>query len=192
MAGQALEDLLTWSRRFREADLPFMIVGAYAVAAHGLPRSTNDLDYVIHAPFETRASVRELLERHGVADVHERVDPQWGKRLAGTLPSGMVIEVFFTPAHPVHDREYGRRVLVEMHGEPLPFLSAEDLVLRKLVNTRLRRGSDYDDVVSVLATQGALVDLDYLRAHAGFYRVGEVLERAIKEAAAAEPDAPPR
>lgn len=87
-----------------------------------------------------------------------------------------------TFTNPVHDREFDRRVGVVIRGEDLPFLSAEDLVLRKLVNVRLRRGSDYDDVVSVLATQGGAIDLAYLRAHAGFYRVGELLERAVKEA----------
>lgn len=187
MAQEALDDLVTWSRRFREAGLPFMIVGAYAVAAHGLPRSTNDLDFVIHAPFEQRGLVADLLKRHAVADVHERIDPQWGKRLAGTLPSGLVLEIFFTPASQVHDREFDRRVFVPIRGEDLPFLSAEDLVLRKLVNMRLRRGSDYDDVVSVLATQGAGIDISYLRAHAGFYRVVDILERAVKDASAVEP-----
>lgn len=140
MAGQALDDLLTWAQRFREADLPFMIVGAYAVAVHGLPRSTNDLDFVVHMPFEKRGSVAELLERHQV-NVHERLDPQWGKRLAGSLPSGLMIAIFFTPPNPLHDREFERRVVVPVRGQDLPFLSAEDLVLRKLVNLRLRRGT---------------------------------------------------
>lgn len=188
MAGHALDDLLTWARLFREQGLPFMIVGAYAVSVHGLPRSTNDLDFVVHLPYAKREAVAGLMRREGVAEIHERVDPQWGKRLAGTLPSGLVLEVFFTPSTPVHDREYERRVHIRVRAEDVPFLSAEDLVLRKLVNVRIRRGSDYDDVVSVLATQGSAIDLTYLRAHAGFYRVGELLERAIKEAQSVEPE----
>jgi hypothetical protein len=187
MAEHALDDLVTWARRFRDANLPFMIVGAYAVAAHGLPRSTNDLDFVVHTPFDQRHKVIDLLQQSAVGEIHDRVDPQWGKRVAGRLPSGLTIEVFFTPPNPVHDREFARRVNVPIRGEDLPFLSPEDLVLRKLVNVRLRRGSDFDDAVGVIATQGAGLDLGYLRGHAGFYRVGELLERAIKEAQAAEP-----
>lgn len=187
MATEALDELVAWARRFREEDLPFMFVGAYAVAVHGLPRSTNDIDVVIHAPFAERQRVAELLARHSVGEVHERIDPQWGKRLAGRLGSGLILEIFFTPANPVHDREYARRVSVPVGDEAVPFLSAEDLVLRKLVNTRLRRGSDYDDVVGIVATQGPALDLAYLRAHAGFYRVGELLERALKEAESVDP-----
>ncbi|HLE95881.1 MAG TPA: hypothetical protein VI997_00790 [Candidatus Thermoplasmatota archaeon] len=187
MATNSLDELLTWARRFREEDVPFMVVGASAVAIHGLPRSSDDIDIVIHTPFEQRARVADLLRRHALANVHERIDPQWGKRLAGDLPSEMTLELFFTPPNPVHDREFARRVFVSVRGEEVPFISAEDLVLRKLVNMRLRHGLDYDDVVGVIATQGRALDLEYLRAHAGFYRVGEILERAIKEAAGAEP-----
>lgn len=163
-----------------------MLVGAYAVAAHGFPRASGDIDFVVHLPFSEHGRVREILERERLADIHERVDELWGKRLAADLPSGLTLEVFFTPVNPVHDREYARRVMVQLHGEQIPVLSPEDLVLRKLVNIRLRRGLDYDDAVGVLARQGSRLDLAYLRAHAGFYRVQEHLERAIKDAAAAE------
>lgn len=165
-----------------------MLVGAYAVAAHGFARTTGDIDFVVHLPFEERERVRTLLEEGGATNLHERVDPQWGKRVAGDLSSGLTIEVFLTPPSAVHDREFDRRVTVELAGEPTPVLSAEDLILRKLVNIRLRRGLDFDDAIGVLARQGSRIDLAYLRAHAGFYRVGEFLERAIKEAAAIDPD----
>lgn len=167
-----------------------MLVGAYAVAAHGFPRSTGDIDFVVHLPFEERAKVRTVLDRSGVANIHERIDPQWGKRLAADLSDGLTLEIFLTPANPVYDREYQRRVQVDLAGETVPVISPEDLVLRKLVNVRLRRGLDFDDAIGVLARQGPRIDLAYLRAHAGFHRVGELLERALKDAAAAEPEGP--
>ena len=190
MAADTLDEVVSWARRFREADLPFMLVGAYAVAAHGFPRASGDIDLVVHLPFEQRGRVRALLEQEGLANVHERIDAAWGKRLAADLPSGLTLEVFFTPANPVHDREYARRVVVDLRGERIPVLSPEDLVLRKLVNIRLRRGLDYDDAVGVLVRQGPRMDLAYLRAHAEFYRVSEHLERALKDAAATEPEEP--
>ena len=164
-----------------------MVVGAYAVAAHGLARASSDIDFVVHLPFEQRDRVRAILEREGLANIHERTDPLWGRRLAADLPSGITLEFFFTPPGPVHDREYDRRVTVLLRGEEMPVLSPEDLIIRKLVNIRLRRGLDYDDVVGIIARQGDRLDLGYVRAHAGFYRVEAHLDRAIKDAAAAEP-----
>ena len=163
-----------------------MVVGAWAVAVHGLARTSGDIDLVVHLPFDTRARVVDVLRQHGIVAVEERVDPQWGKRIAADLPSGLTLEVFFTPHSVVHDREFERRTTIKVQGEAIPFTSAEDLVLRKLVNIRLRRGQDYDDAVGVIARQGAALDLEYVRAHAGFYRVDELLDRAIADARAAE------
>ncbi len=76
-------------------------------------------------------------------------------------------------------------MLQDLDGARVPFLSPEDLVLRKLVNTRLRRGYDYDDAVSVLIVQADSFDHAYLRAHCALYRVCELFEKALAEADAA-------
>jgi len=75
-----------------------------------------------------------VLAEGGASNIHERLDPQWGKRVAADLPSGLTIEIFLTPRSPVHDREYERRMVVDLDGERTPIVSPEDLVLRKLVN----------------------------------------------------------
>lgn len=186
MAAQALDEVVTWARRFREANLPYMVVGAFAVSVHGLARTSSDIDFVVHLSFDEREKVARILRAHGLEEIEERVDPQWGKRLAADLPSGLVLEIFLTPRNAVHDREYDRRVPIEVRGEPVPFTSAEDLVLRKLVNTRIRRGLDYDDAVGIIATQGARLDLGYLRKHCAVHRVCDLLERAVAEAVDAE------
>jgi hypothetical protein len=181
MAGTPAGALIEIGRALRAADLPYMVVGAFAVMVHGLPRTTGDIDVVVHLPFSERARVVPVLDTLGMTDLEERRD-EFGQRLAGIIEPGLLVEVFFTPRTIVYDREYDRRVTQEFEGELIPFLSPEDLVLRKLVNTRLRRGPDYRDVVGILAVQGDAVDLAYLRAHAGFYRVGDLLERALAEA----------
>ena len=184
--------LLRHARLFREAGAPYMVVGAFAAMVHGHPRATSDIDFVIHLPFAERATIRELLQKAGHEEIEERTD-EFGQRLVTEEPSGLQLEIFFTPPRAPYDREFARRVEVTVRGEPVPFLGAEDLILRKLVNTRLRRGVDYDDVVAVLRVQRDTIDLAYLRAHASFYRVGELLERAIADAAAvADERAPPR
>ncbi|MEA3199087.1 MAG: hypothetical protein QOE90_515 [Thermoplasmata archaeon] len=183
MAASASEVLLSHAIALEEAKLPFMIVGAFAVMAHGLPRTSGDLDIVVHLPFEHRDRVRAILEKLGGTGIEERRD-EWGKRIVADTPSGLEVEVFFTPPNVVYDREYARRRAVPVTGRAIPFISPEDLVLRKLVNTRLRRGLDYDDAVGVLRVQGEAIDLAYLRAHCVLYRVCDLLERAIQDAAA--------
>lgn len=185
-----LQVLLKYAGLLEARGLPYMIVGAHAVMVHGFPRFTADLDVVVHMPVERSGEVRSVLEAAGCSRTEDRRD-EFGERVATITPEGPLLEVFFTPPNPVYDREYERRVGVLVGGRKVWFLSPEDLVLRKLVNSRLRRANDLDDAVSVVATQGAKLDLSYIRKHCGTYRVCEVFEQALRtaEAARREPGA---
>lgn len=155
-----------------------MVVGAWAVMAHGWPRSSGDVDLVVQLPFADRKPVVDLLARLGHTSLEERKD-EWGQRVVAQIADNLELEVFFTPPH---DEEYARRVVYEVEGEAVPFLSAEDLVVRKLVNTRLRHGIDFDDVIGILVTQRGRLDLNRVHEEARFYRVERALDRAIEAA----------
>lgn len=163
-------DLLTCVEAFQEADLPFMVVGALAVSAHGEPRTTEDIDIVFHLPFEDNDPVERVI--HDLTDqpLEERKD-EMGHRLVTFLPSGMMLEAFFTYGHPFYKEEYDRRVVIEVDGTPVPFISPEDLILRKLVNTKMRRGVDLQDAFAVAQVQGDDLDYAYLREHCAVHRV---------------------
>lgn len=182
--GGAIEALLEVVEAFRAADVTFMIVGGFAVMAHGRPRTTADIDVSVHLRFAERDRLRPLVEELGEGDIEERTDPQWGKRLVTTLPSGLDLEVFFTAGHPLYEREFERRVEVPLEGETIPFISPEDLVLRKLVNTKKRAGEDHDDAVSVAQVQGEDLDLAYLREHCAPHRVCDRVEELAELARA--------
>lgn len=171
----AAEVLLEVVQRLRETEFTFMVVGAFAVMAHGRPRTTADIDVSVNLPFRERDRLRGVLEELG-DEVEERTSPQWGKRLVTTHPSGLEIEVFFVSGHPFYRREFDRRVTRTVRGEEVPFISPEDLVLRKLVNHRKRRGEDWADAESVARVQGTDLDLAYLREHCGPQRVCGLVE----------------
>lgn len=176
-----IDDLLLESARILdEAGLTFMVVGAYAAAVHGEPRMTKDIDIVLQVPFEERDGVTALFRD----DIRweDKVDPIWGRRTMGYDPSEYKIELFYAPNHPLHDREFERRVFVEFEGRRLPFISPEDLILRKLVNTKHRRAQDYDDVLTVILAQGDDLDHAYIREHCGVHRVCKLFERALEDA----------
>lgn len=178
---QGLRIALRYARAFREAEIPYMIVGAWAVMVHGWPRSSSDIDLVVQLPFAERAPVEDVLRKLGHHQFEERRD-EWGHRLAVELENEMELEVFFTPPRPPYSEEYARRVVVDVEGEAVPFLSAEDLVLRKIMNTRLRRGHDFDDAVGVLHVQKGKIDIARLLERAAFYRVNGKLQQAIEAA----------
>lgn len=178
--------LLEIVERFEKTDLEFMVVGGFAVMFHGRPRTTADVDLSVHLDFEERDSIRPVLQELGDGEIEERVAPQWGKRLVTSHPSGLAIEVFFTAGHPLYEREFDRRVIETLRGQEVPVISPEDLVLRKLVNTRKRRGEDMEDARCIARVQGERLDLAYLREHCAPHRVCDLVEETAEEIRRAE------
>jgi hypothetical protein len=59
------EDFVDLLRCFVSEHVEFVIVGAHALAAHGLPRATGDLDVLVRPSAENAARVLEALRRFG-------------------------------------------------------------------------------------------------------------------------------
>ncbi|HET7620197.1 MAG TPA: hypothetical protein VFK20_16935 [Vicinamibacterales bacterium] len=60
------EDFVDLLRAFAAADVRFLIVGAYALALHGRPRATGDLDIWVEPSAENAARVMRALAAFGV------------------------------------------------------------------------------------------------------------------------------
>jgi hypothetical protein len=58
-------DFVDLLRAFADADVRFMIVGAYALAVHGRPRATGDLDIWIDATPQNAPRVMQALAAFG-------------------------------------------------------------------------------------------------------------------------------
>ena len=58
-------DFLDLLRAFTDADVRFLVVGAYALALHGRPRATGDLDVWVDASPANARKVMEALAQFG-------------------------------------------------------------------------------------------------------------------------------
>jgi hypothetical protein len=59
------QDFVDLLRAFIDADVRFLVVGAYALAVHGRPRATGDLDLWVDASRENAARVMRALGAFG-------------------------------------------------------------------------------------------------------------------------------
>ena len=59
------QDFLDLLRAFIDRNVRFLIVGAYALAVHGRPRATGDLDVWVDATPENASKVMLALEQFG-------------------------------------------------------------------------------------------------------------------------------
>jgi predicted nucleotidyltransferase len=170
---------------FEGLQSPYVVMGGIAVRFYGIPRATYDVDFTVAIE---RGRLPELYRR--VRDlgytVPEAYDAGWIDNVAG-MPlvkarlyiKGRGIDVDLFLAESRFQRALlARRRREELDGVPVWLVSAEDLILLKLLAERPR---DLADIGDILFTQGEL-DHPYLRQWANELGVLAELERALSQA----------
>lgn len=162
-----LEDLL---RRLvpilGRVQVPYMLTGSVASSAHGMPRSTRDLDIVI-AP--TRAQLQALMREFPSSDYY--ADEQQALQALVRRSQFNIIDhvtgwkVDFIIAE---DSDYGRTALsrrkaIDIAGNAVYVASAEDVLLAKLRWAKIS-GSErqLQDAAGIVSTQADNLDVAYV------------------------------
>ena len=169
---------------FDRLRLPYAIMGGIAVRAHGMPRPTFDVDFVLAVPREGLADLFAAIEEAGytVSDHYRRgwVDSVGGMPLfkVRLFLEGRGIDAdVFLMENDFQREVMSRRITEQIEGKPMQLITAEDLILFKLLAGRPR---DLLDVGDIVFMQGHL-DEAYMRRWAGRLGVTELLERALAE-----------
>ncbi|MBA3710008.1 MAG: hypothetical protein H0W83_14450 [Planctomycetes bacterium] len=121
----------------------FLVVGAYALAAHGYPRATGDIDIWIHATPDNAGRVRSSLVRFGAPDA--------GITVEDLLRTDTVIQLGIEPSRidlltgidgVLFSDAWPHRVVVDVDGLSVPVLGKADLLTNKLAAHRDKDLSD--------------------------------------------------
>lgn len=158
--------------------IPYMIIGAMAVAMWGQPRATADVDFTVLTDPEGLESLGAEAERQGFV-----IDRQWlewnplQREFQMRLTSGEVLIDVSRPRDRHDEAALDRRRALEVEGRTLWFVSAEDLIIMKLKAGRPR---DFEDVVSVLSRQRDKLDILYMEDWAWRLRVYDELSYVLR------------
>lgn len=146
-----------------EANLPFLVIGGYAVMAHGFIRSTEDLDLLVRG--SERGRWQELLEKSEMPLHHDGGTflqfkaPPWGK-----LPVDLML---------VADDVFGRMQLkaerTTFEGIEVGVVSLIQLIALKChailnADKKLRVLKDMDDLIHLFQLNGLDLHDSELRA----------------------------
>jgi len=129
------------------AGAEFLIVGAHALAAHGRPRATGDLDLWIRATPENARRVWRALLAFGAPLDELRLEDLSTAEVVfqiGVVPARIDILTSLTGLE--FDQAWPRRHAIEVDGLTLPFLSREDLIRNKTALNRPRDRADIADL----------------------------------------------
>lgn len=126
-----------------DENVEFMLVGAYALAAHGLPRATGDLDIWIRRSDENAQRVWRALERFKAPRSHLAVDDLKTPDLVfqiGVAPRR--IDILTSIDGVEFDDAWPRRQMIEAAGQTLPVIGKADLLVNKKATGRPRDLAD--------------------------------------------------
>src|SRR5262245_48419190 len=144
----------------RIAGASYALIGGFAVAYHGLPRPTRDIDLLLSV---SRIQLPGLLERfseQGFTFQLEEVIRELGKdHLSAIRYQGVRVDLL-EAVIPLFQRTVANAREVEIRGRPVRVASAEELIALKMVAAR---EDDLRDVRGILATQGPHLDLESVR-----------------------------
>jgi hypothetical protein len=124
------------------AGVRYLLVGAHAIAAHGIPRATRDIDFWIDPEAENAKRVWEALLRFGAPlgalGISERDVRTPGTVLQfGVMPNRIDLMTSISGVDRFADA-WERRVMTELGDAAVPVLSLEDLRATKRASGRKR------------------------------------------------------
>jgi hypothetical protein len=168
----------------RRAGVECAVMGGFAVRHWAIPRPTYDVDFAVALEGEALTKLLQTLDREGfIVDRHFTTgftDKLAGMRKVnvGCFESGTIWRIdIFLATTPFVRSAFDRRVPTEIDGMHLSVVSAEDLLLFKLLADR---NKDRMDIEDMLAVCGAL-DTAYLRKWADHLAISDRLERVLRE-----------
>ena len=143
-----------------EAGIRHAIGGALAFGFYASPRGTVDVDMNIFVAADRPHEALDVLAAGGVAIDREQAVEAIGSRGDLFVEHGGCRLDFFFNSIPLHASASERARTVELLGTPVPVLSAEDLVVLKLL---FNRHKDIVDIEAIVESSGDKLDVAYVR-----------------------------
>ena len=166
-------------RALDQARIPYMIIGGQAVLLYGEPRLTRDIDITvgIAAELDSIKAVLTLARKLGLRPLAP--DPIAFAQKTMTLPalepkSGIRLDLIFSDSA-FEQQALKRRKSKIIKGQKVRFVSAEDLIILKIVAGRprdledargillKRKNLDFAHILGWLGKLGRALDADYLK-----------------------------
>jgi len=126
-----------------ERKVKFLLVGAYAMAVHGYPRSTMDIDLLVMPDSENALLTMQALEDFGAAVGDLSADDLQKEGLIfqiGVVPCR--IDILTSIDGLKFEDAFARSPMIDVEGIPIHVLSIPDLIINKRATGRTKDLAD--------------------------------------------------
>jgi hypothetical protein len=128
-----------------DGGVEFLVVGAYALAFHGAPRASGDIDLFVRPSPENAARTHAALARFGAPLESGGVTPSDFARPGIVYQIGLPprrVDIMTAISGLTFDEVWASRVTAEIAGRPVSFIGRAALLRNKEATGRLKDAAD--------------------------------------------------
>jgi hypothetical protein len=149
-----------------QAQIPYFVTGSFASSAHGVPRSTNDIDVVIApTPEQLHVLLGQFPSESFAKDEDDAFNALEHHSSFQVIDYATMWKVDFMihQRTPFDHSRFARRQFVDIAGVRLETASAEDILITKLWWAKLGESErQLNDAVGILKVQAKNLDREYV------------------------------
>jgi hypothetical protein len=169
-----------------QAGIVYFVTGSFASSAHGIPRSTNDIDIVI-APTAEQLCVflEQFPSSHFARDNDDAFDAFERRSQFQVIDYATMwkVDLIIRQDTPFDTARFARREIVDIAGVRLQTASAEDILITKLWWSKLGESErQMNDAVGIIKVQGANLDREYVEHWVNTLDLGPQWQTAMNRA----------
>jgi hypothetical protein len=148
------------------AGVPYFVTGSFVSSAHGIPRSTNDIDILI-APTRNQLSVLmdQLSDPEYYSDREDAFEALRQRSQFNVIDNATLWKVDFIVSKnsPFDRARFARRTITRIANVSVYASTPEDVVIAKLLWSKSGESErQINDAAGVLRMQGDALDLEYV------------------------------
>jgi hypothetical protein len=148
------------------AEVPYMVTGSYASAAHGTPRATNDIDVVISpTPEQLEALMQQFPKDRYYADKEDAFDALERQSQFNIIDFATMwkADLIIRKERDFGRSEFARRRIHVIGGVRVHVATAEDILIAKLEWHKLGESArQLEDAAGIIRRQASALDLEYI------------------------------
>ena len=150
--------LITLTMWLNSQQIPYMVIGGFAVTVWGEPRFTRDLDVTISVPAEGMGPFIESVSAKFTPLVTDPLKFVHETRVLPIVVRSVPVDLVFAGL-PYEEEAIRRARSIRLTSGEVSICSPEDLILHKIVSPRPR---DHEDIEGVFRYRHAELDYGYL------------------------------
>lgn len=163
--------------------IDYLLTGSLAVSYYGYPRATHDIDFVLEISAKDSGKVLKLTEDLGESFLVDK--DQIKKAIAKSsqfnfyhLGTGVKIDFWVSEKNEFEQSKFKRRKKIFIDGQPINFISQEDLLLTKLLWCKeVESERHLRDCAGILKIQEKNLDMEYLHLWVKRLKVEELFSK---------------